>query len=139
VWVEPLFGEAKEWYGLGRFRLRRLEKVNTEALMIASGQNVKRLLAFGTASPRRAAQVAALRRPESRRCGFHDLRTHRESRQWCPARTFSTRWKIQRTSPLRSSQKFGAGGGMVGKRRYTLRTILRPPAPLKGCSTGYVR
>src|SRR5687768_17189387 len=43
VWIEPLFGEAKEWHGLGRFRLRGLEKVNAEALMIASGQNVKRL------------------------------------------------------------------------------------------------
>ena len=91
VWVEPLFGEAKEWHGLRRFRLRRLEKVNTEALMIASGQNVKRLMAFGIASPRRAAHVAALRRPEARRCGFHHLRAHRESRQWCPERTFSTR------------------------------------------------
>ena len=38
VWVEPLFGEAKDWHGLRRFRLRRLEKVNIEALLIASGQ-----------------------------------------------------------------------------------------------------
>jgi len=30
VWVEPLFGEAKDWHGLRRFR--RLEKVNIEAL-----------------------------------------------------------------------------------------------------------
>jgi len=44
VWVEPLFGEAKDWHGLRRFRLRGLEKVNTEALLTASGQNVKRLL-----------------------------------------------------------------------------------------------
>jgi transposase len=44
VWVEPLFGEAKDWHGLGRFRLRRLWKVNVEALMIATGQNLKRLL-----------------------------------------------------------------------------------------------
>ena len=29
VWVEPLFGEAKDWHGLRRFRLRRLPKVNT--------------------------------------------------------------------------------------------------------------
>ena len=43
VWVEPLFGEAKECHGLRRFRLRGLEKVNTEALLIASGQNVKRV------------------------------------------------------------------------------------------------
>ena len=25
VWVEPLFGEAKDWHGLRRFRLRGLE------------------------------------------------------------------------------------------------------------------
>ena len=45
VWVEPLFGEAKQWHGLERFRLRRLERVNSEALLIAAGQNIKRLLA----------------------------------------------------------------------------------------------
>ena len=44
VWVEPLFGEAKEWHGMRRFRLRRLWRVNCEALVIASGQNLKRLL-----------------------------------------------------------------------------------------------
>jgi hypothetical protein len=44
VWVEPLFGEAKDWHGLRRFRLRTLWKVNVEALLIASGQNLKRLL-----------------------------------------------------------------------------------------------
>jgi transposase len=44
VWVEPLFGEAKNWHGLRRFRLRRLWKVNVEALLIATGQNLKRLL-----------------------------------------------------------------------------------------------
>jgi transposase len=44
VWVEPLFAEAKEWHGLRRFRLRGLEKVNSEALLIAAGQNLKRLL-----------------------------------------------------------------------------------------------
>ena len=44
VWVEPLFGEAKDWHGLGRFRLRGLWTVNAEALLIAAGQNLKRLL-----------------------------------------------------------------------------------------------
>ena len=44
VWVEPLFAEAKAWHGLRRFRLRGLEKVNEEALLIAAGQNLKRLL-----------------------------------------------------------------------------------------------
>jgi hypothetical protein len=44
VWVEPLFAEAKDWHGMRRFRLRRLWRVNSEALMIAAGQNLKRLL-----------------------------------------------------------------------------------------------
>jgi hypothetical protein len=44
VWVEPLFGEAKDWHGLRRFRLRLLWRVNCEALRIAAGQNLKRLL-----------------------------------------------------------------------------------------------
>ncbi len=64
VWVEPLFAEAKDWHGMRRFRLRRLEKVNQEALMIAAGQNVKRLLEFGGRGPRRLARAVALRAPE---------------------------------------------------------------------------
>ena len=44
VWVEPLFAEAKEWHGLRRFRLRGSEKVNIQAQLIATGQNLKRLL-----------------------------------------------------------------------------------------------
>jgi transposase len=44
VWVEPLFAEAKDWHGLRRFRLRRLRKVNGQALLTATGQNLKRLL-----------------------------------------------------------------------------------------------
>jgi transposase len=44
VWVEPLFAEAKDWHGMRRFRLRRLWRVNCEALMKAAGQNLKRLL-----------------------------------------------------------------------------------------------
>src|SRR5215211_7422833 len=46
VWVEPLFAEAKDWHGLRRFRLRGLERVNGEALLIAAGQNLKRLLSW---------------------------------------------------------------------------------------------
>jgi transposase len=45
VWVEPLFAEAKEWHGLRRFRLRGLINVNIQGLLIAAGQNLKRLLA----------------------------------------------------------------------------------------------
>jgi hypothetical protein len=44
VWVEPLFGEAKQWHGLRRFRQRGLPKVNGQALLTAAGQHLKRLL-----------------------------------------------------------------------------------------------
>jgi DDE family transposase len=44
VWVEPLFAEAKDWHGMRRFRLRLLWRANCEALRIAAGQNLKRLL-----------------------------------------------------------------------------------------------
>jgi transposase len=80
VWVEPLFAEAKDWHGLRRFRLRRLRKVNTEALVTATGQNLKRLVAKrgwgrrpfptgaassapGTPTPSRRLQLT--RRPEA--------------------------------------------------------------------------
>ena len=62
VWLEPLFGEAKTIHGLRRFRLRGLEKVNMEGLMIAAGQNLKRLLRhLGTRPiPRPLALVTTL-------------------------------------------------------------------------------
>lgn len=44
VWVEPLFGEAKQYHHLRRFRLRGLIKVNIEGIMVAAGQNLKRFL-----------------------------------------------------------------------------------------------
>ena len=72
VWVEPLFGEAKDWHGLRRFRLRRLEKVNIEALLIASGQNIKRLVAARGRGPRKLGQAVALRPPDPvNRCRAH--------------------------------------------------------------------
>jgi transposase len=52
VWVEPLFGEAKDWHGLRRFRLRGLTKVNCEALLVAAGQNVKHWLTATKWKPR---------------------------------------------------------------------------------------
>jgi hypothetical protein len=45
VWIEPLFAEAKDWHGLRRFRLRGLDNVNIVALLVATGQNLKRWLA----------------------------------------------------------------------------------------------
>jgi transposase len=44
VWIEPLFGEAKQWHGLRQFRLRGLDKVNIQAQLVAAGQNLKRWL-----------------------------------------------------------------------------------------------
>jgi hypothetical protein len=64
-----------------RFRLRRLEKVNIEALSIASGQNVKRLLDFGGRRPKKLAQVAALLPPlATGHKGSHESSRTREHR-----------------------------------------------------------
>lgn len=52
VWIEPLFAEAKGWHEMRRFRLRGLEKVNIEALLVAAGQNIKRILTFGSRGPK---------------------------------------------------------------------------------------
>ncbi len=91
VWVEPLFAEAKGWHGMRRFRLRRLEKVNIEALLIASGQNVKRLLAFGGRRPKKRAQAVALRPPTTTGYEISRAREHRSSRSWRPTRAFFNR------------------------------------------------
>jgi hypothetical protein len=88
VWVEPVFGEAKDWHGSRRFRLRTLEEVNAEARLIASGQNIKRLLTFGERGPKRPAQVAALRQPAPRPYGFCGVRRHRKRCSRRPARVF---------------------------------------------------
>ncbi len=66
LWVEPLFGEGKQWHRLRRFLLRGLEKVNIQGMMIAAGQNIKRLLK-AKRPPRRPnpAGVVALAAPFS--------------------------------------------------------------------------
>jgi transposase len=91
VWVEPLFAEAKDWHGMRRFRLRRLEKVNIEALLIASGQNVKRLLTFGERRPKKLAQAAALRPPVAIGHEISRAREHRWGCSWRPTRAFFNR------------------------------------------------
>jgi len=90
VWVEPLFGEAKEWHGMRRFRLRTLRGVNIEALMIAAGQNIKRLLTFRGRGPRHLAQAAALRPPAPTHSLVigHLLRNHRVGDPEHPSRVF---------------------------------------------------
>jgi transposase len=65
VWVEPLFAEAKDWHGLRRFRLRGLINVNVEGLLVAAGQNLKRLLAATGWGRRHAPCGSLLARPES--------------------------------------------------------------------------
>lgn len=44
VWVEPLFGEAKQWREGARFRVSGSRKVNIQGLLNATRQNLKRLL-----------------------------------------------------------------------------------------------
>jgi transposase len=99
VWVEPMFGEAKEWHGMRRFRLRTLWRVNAEAMVIATGQNIKRLLTFSGRGPRKLAQVEALRpvAPTSWANGRLLRGSHRRRSTPLLAR-FSTGWGVLRTS-----------------------------------------
>jgi Transposase DDE domain len=76
AWIEPLFGEAKQWHGLRQFRLRGLMKVNTESLLTAAGQNLKRWL-VATGWGRRHAPCGALPLP---------TRPHRTAAGRCPRR-----------------------------------------------------
>ncbi len=41
--IEELFGEAKDWHGLRRFRRRGLLRVREEALLVGWVLNLKRL------------------------------------------------------------------------------------------------
>lgn len=70
VWVEPLFGEAKDWHGLRRFRLRGLWTVNCEGLRIAAGQNLKRWLTC-TGWGRRHGPAGSLALARPPRCRSH--------------------------------------------------------------------
>jgi len=64
VWVEPKFAESKLWHQGRRFRLRRIEKVNIEALLRASVQNLKQLLRRrNRPKPLKPANVHALAVP----------------------------------------------------------------------------
>jgi hypothetical protein len=84
VWIEPLFAEGKQWHGMRRFRLRTLGKVNTEALMIAAGQNLKRLLAAGPPKARSEPgqkEVALRLPPPIAACEGLSPRVHRQTFQ----------------------------------------------------------
>jgi Transposase DDE domain len=64
VWIEPLFAEAKDWHGLRRFRLRGLDNVNIEGLLIAAGENLKRFLAAAGSGRRHAPCGSLVALPE---------------------------------------------------------------------------
>jgi hypothetical protein len=108
VWVEPMFGEAKEWHGMRRFRLRRLWRVNAEAMVIAAGQNIKRLLDFWGRGPRKLARVEALR-PPARTPSANSRLSHRRRSTPLLAR-FSTGCLLTRSSTSENfpSTHFGA-------------------------------
>src|SRR5215212_7074378 len=123
VWIEPLFGEAKQWHGMGRMRLRTLERANCEVLISASGQNIKRLLEFGGGGPRRPAQVAALRPPtrpplhlDRQRHGGHRRSLARYRGVFQHAAGFSA---VQH-SPVPLPEALGTGRGMFSPREQTL-------------------
>jgi hypothetical protein len=63
-------------------QIRAHGPIREEALMIASGQNVKRLLAFGGRRPKKLAQVAALRPPTAPGDRISRIRDHRWSPSW---------------------------------------------------------
>jgi hypothetical protein len=79
VWVEPLFGEAKQWHNLRQFRLRGLPQVNTEGLLVAAGQNLKRWLA-AAGWGRRHAPCGALTLPRAADRSVCRRRTDRPGR-----------------------------------------------------------
>jgi hypothetical protein len=98
VWVEPMFGEAKEsWHGMRRFRLRTLRRVNAEALLIATGQNIKRVLTFSGRGPRKLAQVEAQRLPAPTPSANSRLLQGSHRRRSTPLLArFSTGWHLPR-------------------------------------------
>ena len=109
VWVEPMFGEAKEWHGMRRFRLRRLWRVNAEALVIATGQNIKRLLTFSGRRPKNLVQAAALRPPALTPSA--DSRLLRSSHR---RRSSPLPGVFQRADPFRDCPKRGPNKALKG-------------------------
>ena len=90
VWIEPLFGEAKQWHGLRQFRLRGLRKVNTESLLTAAGQNLKRWL-VATGWGRRHAPCGALTPPPCTHPTTHRRRPGRPTPCRRPSPSAATR------------------------------------------------
>jgi len=64
-----------------KVRLRTPERINSGALMIVSGQNVKRLLEFGRRGPRKGAHGAGRSAALAREPYLRYIRRHRAVRQ----------------------------------------------------------
>jgi hypothetical protein len=127
VWVEPLFAEAKDWHGMRRFRLRQLWRVNCEALLIAAGQNLKRLLNKRGWGRRPLPSGAATQLGFyilSTRCLAHSEKPNRYTRLYSigcfwlqigklpiinGARCFSTACRFLSSPPSQLEQETGAG------------------------------
>ena len=52
--IEELFGEAKEWMGLGRANFRGVILIKEQVLMTAMAQNIKRMVKLLSRGGRRA-------------------------------------------------------------------------------------
>ncbi len=91
-WVEPLFGEAKDWHGMRRFRLRMLEKVNAEALLSSPQDRTSRRGCSPTATEARSDRgtggAALRRRPAPNPYDSRGARRHRNGRSRRPTRVF---------------------------------------------------
>ncbi len=95
VWVEPLFAEVKQWHGMRRFRLRQLWRVNCEALVVASGQNLKRLLQKrGWGRRPFPAQAVALMPPERSQAELFPRNVLLKNQKACAAVASLASWKV---------------------------------------------
>jgi hypothetical protein len=124
VWVEPLFAEAKQWHGMRRLRLRQLWRVNCEALVVASGQNLKRLLQKrGWGRRPFPAQAMALMPPESSQAELMPRNVLLKNQRASTAVASLASWKVAQTFFEAQESRF------FGKNPYCrsflfLRTIV---------------
>jgi hypothetical protein len=135
VWVEPMFGEAKEWHGMRRFRLRTLWRVNAEALMIATGQNIKRLLSFSGRGPRKLAQAQALRPPAPTSWANSRLLRGSHRRRSTPLLArFSTGWGVLRSWALYSLESADCSSSTIFRPSIISKLKRTTPLSLPLCS-----
>jgi hypothetical protein len=56
--IEELFGEAKEWMGLGKAKFRGVIWIKEQVLMTATAQNIKRMVKLLSRGGRRAGAIS---------------------------------------------------------------------------------